>query len=197
MDLVARARQLTGADRAFLRGLARWGRGMRRQAADELSRARPGECSIGFVTLQRAMLHSEMGEAALALDLASRHLRGNPRHAAAYRQRAGIRLRAGVEREGAIADLRTAVELNPDLRDVVFDLAYELVRSGRPGEALAVLESNRSSGPEVMKERFLLHAKLLVHGGDREGARRILRRAGRLRPEERAYFEGEAGKLGL
>lgn len=195
-DLVAE-RGLAEADRLFLHGLALWGRGRKTEAADALARARPDECILGFVGIHRARLHAEQGDMRMAHHLASRHVRAHPLDAPAFRLHARTGAAVGRPEEEVIASLRRALELNSELPDVAYDLANQLVRFGRSEEALDVLDRHRSLDVHVADQRFVLHARLLVHFGRKGEAETLLRQARDMRPQAAILFAGEQRRLGL
>ncbi len=92
----------------------------------------------------KGLVEFHAGRLEEALRLFDEAVRADPRDAFARYYRAVTRNRAG-DRQGAIDDLRKALELNPKLFDAALDLGVVLVEEGHYGEALTPLGTARNA----------------------------------------------------
>lgn len=100
--------------------------------------------------------------------------------------------------EASLRFCREALRLRPSSPRYAFTLAFFLRARGLREEAVAVLAAAVDRDP-ADADVYLLLADLRVEAGDREGARRVLRRAAaseRFSAEARAAFEERAAGLG-
>lgn len=92
----------------------------------------------------KGLVEFHRGDLAAAERLFDEAVAADPRDAYAYYYRAVTRARRG-DRDEAIADLRRALELQPDFFDAALDLGVALLEAGRLQEALAPLQAARNS----------------------------------------------------
>lgn len=88
--------------------------------------------------------------------------------------------RAGGDVEGAIADLRVALDVAPELAHVRLELANALVDSGRREEAMAVLRAV----PDDDREVLLRLAEVLGEARDVNGVLQVYRRLLAAQPDD-------------
>ncbi|GBD24923.1 Beta-barrel assembly-enhancing protease [bacterium HR30] len=112
------------------------------------------------------------GRVEQALQLFDEAVQADPTDALAWYYRAVTRNRAG-NRDGAIADLRKALELNPKLFDAALDLGVALVEKGDFQDALTPLQHARNSSE--LEAQALLYLGIALFRLDRG-------------PEARSYF---------
>jgi tetratricopeptide (TPR) repeat protein len=87
----------------------------------------------------------DSGKAALASEQFDFALRGNPKDAEGYFWRAKS-LQARGEKEKAIADLNTVIELKPGYADAYTELAQLYSETGNPSRAAEVLAQQKQVG---------------------------------------------------
>ena len=140
-----------------------------------------GRAQVHQAAAALASVHQDVARATAASD---RRVRGDLNDAVAHRDLASLYAKDG-RQDAALAELATAVWLDPDDQATLVALGQSLMAAGRDQDAVAALERAVALQPDLREARYGL-AQALMRVGRRDDARQHLAEFERQRAEATA-----------